>query len=166
MAAFFVDDEDIRLLKSALFRVGTLPGLPHRLELGEPWLVSSRLPPRDGRLLVLVVAFEEDGGTDIRTVHQKLSEPEELELRLAGEVIAAPMMLRDFSAWLDSSSPHSLPVSFSRGAPGASGAKDDFVGACLIGLPPTRRNQQPHQLRFVSPDRKNDWTATLLVKID
>ena len=111
-----------------------------------------------GRVGVLVVAYEEDSGKDVAELYARL-EAGDIELWSTAHEEPSP---RSLATWIRAASTGDEAVELLvEGNSLADGARDDYVGACMIvcgddGSERTKRRS--HRLHMRSRDGKNDWT--------
>lgn len=119
------------------------------------------------RVVLLGIALEEDSGKDIERVYARLSDGKGLRVWEPEDAIPAPAAIGELTGWALSPAPHSARVHVvEEGADLQDICKEDeLIGACAIVLAP-RRSEERYYLGFTSPDGKNDWTASLDVRID
>lgn len=162
VGAFLVMDEKAHLLGRSIARFAPNGGYPMTLAPTAPTSIRSRRAFYRGRLGVLLVALEEDQGSAAQKLYARFEHPGELWVWRASEAVPAPATLDALERGpVESGDAEALVgnrdiVDFCAG--------DHVVGSHLFVVPPVA-TEEDRRVRFLSPDRRNDWTALLRLRV-
>jgi hypothetical protein len=157
-------------LGQELLRLHPKKPFPAQLALPEEVAISVDVRQHEGvqagsHLLVLALALEEDSSADVQHLYKRLSTPESLFLWDSASPIPAPVTLANTRRWMPADAAQVFAVHLMDGVVdvGEQCSGDNFVAAqaVLIGF---AKGPADCWLRFVSADRRNDWTAWLAIK--
>ncbi|HVJ14277.1 MAG TPA: hypothetical protein VM686_02505 [Polyangiaceae bacterium] len=118
------------------------------------------------RFLLLMVAVEEDSGEGVAALYAKLEAPDAFALWSLSEPVPAPRSLGEWTAVL-SAAPEAVPIELMVEQRHARelGSGDDFVSACAICVTAGDRQDEAWRLPFTDLEGRNQWTATVRVRI-
>jgi hypothetical protein len=118
------------------------------------------------RFALLLLAVEEDDGDGVAALHARLEMPETLALWSSSEAVPAPCGLRDWGG-VASTAPAAEPVELLIDAVHARelGAGDDFVAACACCISARDRQDELWRMPLADADARNQWTATVRVRL-
>jgi hypothetical protein len=120
----------------------------------------------DERFLLLMLAVEEDSGEGVAALYAKLEAPDAFALWSLSEAVPAPRSLVEWGA-VPSAAPQASPIELmveERHVRELS-AGDDFVSACAVCITAGERQDEAWRMPFVDLAGKNQWTATVRVRI-
>ena len=131
-----------------------------------PLLFEAKIAPEQ-RLALLVMALESDKGTDITRLLVGLDQPGDWTVRAGDSALAAPFQLAELALLPHHQPPAAQPVHLTWRDKDVSGQceADDWIGACLVLPQGGRRLLQGWELRFLSANRRNDWTAAVRLRV-
>jgi len=122
--------------------------------------LTARLRLGAGRgLLLLLLAFERDGGADVARVYALLDEPERLQLWSEADAEPAPHALSETRA----TEATRVNLLLEREPLPKLMKDDDWIGAVAMWTESSRVDLSP-RARFLSRDEMNDWTATFSLR--
>ncbi len=167
LGAYAVGRGQAVLLDRAMARFLPKGRFPLTVSPVEPARLGARLVSQaeDLHFVLLVLAFEEDGGKDVRAFYGALEHPHELSVFASTQTEVSPLAVGEIRAakWpLDQATPVDL---LAEGSPASSRCSDDtFIGASVLHLSTRRRPATSlYRLPFRTADRRNDWTAFLRI---
>lgn len=115
----------------------------------------------DARVVLVVLAVEEDSGRGLQTLYAELERGEVIVAWDESSRGVSPAYLSELTAaGLAASVAHRIHLMFEDRDPSKDLRGDDWIGAGLVWAP-LESGQGRHRLHFVSPDGRNDWTAEL-----
>ncbi|WP_165374399.1 MULTISPECIES: hypothetical protein [Sorangium] len=142
---------------------------PAVLTLRGPLSFKARARARENdRILLLVLAVEEDSGKEVERLYAHLADAKHLRLWDLDAPVPAPSTLAELIAapYLQG---HAAPVRVGVLDDGGdlrdTCRGDDFVGASAA-LVSTSRHEDALRFHVVSADGRNDWTAVTTVSVD
>lgn len=156
---------DPRLLDRALERPACNRSSPQVVEIERTVLRTAAPRQQADRLLLVVLALEEDAGTGVADLYAALEHPGQFTIFPPGPRVPEAVTLEDLLRVAPAEPPRVEPVCvLRRGVDLAALREDDWVGAALLRLRPARE-AEPRSWRvpFVSADGRNDWTAILRI---
>jgi hypothetical protein len=158
-------DGEPLLLARALERVKCARGCPQHVELERTVLRAAAPREQADRLLLVVLALEEDAGTDVAELYGALERPEQFTIFPPGPRVPEAVTLEELLHVAPVEPPRAEPVCvLRRGVDLAELRGDDWIGAALLRVRPTRGAEaRLWRVPFVSGDGRNDWTAVLRV---
>lgn len=118
------------------------------------------------RFVLLGLALEEDSGAGVAALYARLETPDALQLWSLAEAVPAPRPLREWAGAL-SLAPQGAPVELlveERHARELSSG-DEFVSACAVCVTAHDRQDELWRLPFSDGGARNQWTATVRVRI-
>jgi len=118
------------------------------------------------RVLVLVLAVEEDSGKGVQSLYAACETPEQLSLYNASEPVPAP---RGLDEWArdDCVAPAAPPVEVLLSTCTAEqlARSDDYISASAFSVSTQARSDEVWRLPFVSRNARNDWTLVLRMRV-
>lgn len=115
-------------------------------------------------LLILALALEEDSSADVQRLYKRLAEPSSIFLWDSGAPIPAPVTIARATTWTDRRGAQVYSVHVMDGvvdlAEQCSG--DTWVGAQAV-ITGYRQRDSECRLHFVSADKRNDWSALIVI---
>lgn len=119
------------------------------------------------RVILLAVAIEEDSGADLERVYTHIQDLARIRVWEADAAEPSPVMMADLGALPASTPPFAARVHvLDDGADLRDACEDDeIIGAGLLIIAP-HRSEDVYRIRFISEDRKNDWTAVVAAHIE
>lgn len=160
------DERTEHLLGRAIYRVELVEDAPCELVRKERLLhVPVHHEDIPARVALLVLAFEENGGTDVNAAYRDLAEHERLLVWWPHELIPNPTRLAEFSPPARGVS-DPVHVLLDR-RPLAESSDDSLVGASLAVVEfSTTLDERVVRPRARSPDGLNDWRFELHLRIE
>ncbi|NMC69081.1 MAG: hypothetical protein GYA57_03315 [Myxococcales bacterium] len=154
-----------QMLARALERVAARGGCPQTVELGRTVLRTAAPREHADRLLLVLLALEEDAGADIADLYAALERPEQFTIFPPGPRVPEAVTLEDLLRVAPADPPRAEPVCvLRRGVDLVALRKDDWVGAALLRVRPAPGAEaRLWRVPFVSADGRNDWTAVLRI---
>ena len=144
-------------------RPGDLPGKVAPLERSNESVVVPLFD--ESRVVVVVLAVEEDSGRGLQTLYAELERGEAIVAWDEQSSGVAPVHLSELTAGaLAPEVAHRIHLVFEDRDPSRDLRGDDWIGAGLVWAP-LEHGQGRHRLHFVAPDGRNDWTAELELTI-
>ncbi|WP_437722130.1 hypothetical protein [Sorangium sp. So ce861] len=142
---------------------------PAVLTLRGPLSFKARARARDDdRILLLVLAVEEDTGKEVERLYAHLADAKHLRLWDLDAPVPSPSTLAELIAapYLQGhAAPARVGVLDDGGDLRDTCRGDDFVGASAA-LVSTARHEDALRFHVVSADGRNDWTAVTAVSVD
>lgn len=152
------------LIGRAIYRLKPAEQMPHAVVVGERLLdLPFQMEDLPRRVSLVLLAFEENGGSDVRTAYQALGEPEMLLAWTSREQEPNPLRIGQHAATLSDGKPIHFVCD---GKPFADSTDDTWVGASLVVV----ELQNKHDERVVrchtrSSDAGNDYFAELSLRL-
>lgn len=133
-------------------------------DLGSALKVRLRHTPL-ADLVLLAIAMEQDNGMDIRRMYGAVEDARTLSVWVGSRPEVQPLQLSELPC---GSAEWSCPVPVELQVEGLDASRscgrDKWIGASAWALPPgALPGGGAFRARFLSPDRRNDWTALLNV---
>ena len=168
VAGFGVGGGEAFLLSRALRRVVVREPFPSVTTITGPTdceVVKARVPPECDRVVVLILAIEEDSGRDVEALYAELPSCELFSAWPLDERWPDPLGLEELARGPRTPPPRAQRVHLLSGGRDLREQchADDWVGAALVVLERGGDAGVLWRYRFVSADGRNDWTA--LVRI-
>ena len=167
-AAYGVSGERVALLDRAIRRVpvsGAFPTTSPLKTLRQRALFSSRIARHTERLLFVGVGIEEDAGDLVQSVYSELAAPDSLSVWLLDDLIPEPLLLAEAAQQIEVIPPTALRAQLLHPTlDWTQGWSDEWIGAAYLSVTLGEHTRTPWRMRFASSDRRNDWTAKLLVR--
>ncbi|MBN1773427.1 MAG: hypothetical protein JXB32_19350 [Deltaproteobacteria bacterium] len=165
-AAYLVPEAgEPQLLARALERVPCRGGCPQTVALERTALRAAAPREQAERLLLVMLALEEDAGTDVADLYAALERPEQFTIFPPGPRVPEAVTLEDLLRVAPAEPPRAEPVCvLRRGVDLGELRRDDWVGAALLRVRPARgAAARLWRVPLVAADGRNDWTAVLRV---
>lgn len=154
------------LVGRLLVRAELTSDLPCNVSLGEQEIRYDARFAVTERVLVLVLAVEEDSGKGIQALYTACETPEQWSLYNASEPVPAP---RNLDEWArdDCVAPAAPPVEVlvSAGTAEQLARSDDYISASALSVSTQTRSDEVWRLPFVSRSGRNDWTLVLRMRV-
>ncbi|MBI5535787.1 MAG: hypothetical protein HY898_23920 [Deltaproteobacteria bacterium] len=169
IGAFFVTAAEPRVVKPLgrmLVRFAPRGRLPLTVAPPLPSVLKARARGVDGdRLVLLAIALEEDAGTDVARLFARLEDGARLRLWATDAPEPSPAGIGELVGGAASAPPFATRVNVIDDSQDLrDGCKaDELVGAGMVVIAP-HRSEDSYRVHFLADDRKNDWTAELVVK--
>jgi hypothetical protein len=118
------------------------------------------------RLVVLVVAAEEDSGSGVERISAALESPESLLLYALLDAEPAPEPL-DAWACVGCAAPTAIRVEVLAGAETSRtlSQEGEYVAACAFNLGATERQDEIWRLPFADRESRNEWVLSLRMRV-
>jgi hypothetical protein len=119
------------------------------------------------RIVVLVVAAEEDSGHGVRRIYASLEAPEHLAVYDVHDVEPIPRALDEY-AGLACAPPQALRIEVLLGGTETKmlSNQPEYVSACAFSLSVKERDEQLWRLPFVDAAGRNEWTLSVRVRVN
>lgn len=169
LAAFLLDGESVRPLGRQLIRFAIpqnrFPCTVANLSI-EALGAKSRAG-QQAKILLLMLALEEDSGEDILRIYTHLAEAKHWRIWRLEDPVPSPMAVMELGAMPLPTLPYLCSVGVvDDGHELRDICKDDtLVGAGLVMLG-TGRWEDEFRIRFLSADERNDWTARVEAHVE
>jgi hypothetical protein len=170
VGAYHVRSGRAVLVGRALGAVDVPSQVPCRVAVGRELIRAAAIASSsadDGSFVVLVLALEEDSGRDVRELYAELERCASWTVWDERGVVPEPRALAELATLGPSEPPAAERVQllFGEHHVPASPKDDELVGALLVRVPASPPQAVDWRFRFESPDGKNDWTATLRIRV-
>ncbi len=154
------------LVGRILVRAEVKSDMPCNVALGEQQLHYDARFAVTERIVVLVIAVEEDSGDGVQALYTALETPEQLLLYSAGDSVPAPRSLSDW-AGNDCSAPAAPTVEVLSASTRLEelASSDKYISAAAFSVSTQARTDEVWRLPFVSRDARNDWTLVLRMHV-
>jgi len=141
-------------------------GMPCSVELGQRELRYDARFAASERLVVLVLAMEENGGEGVAALYAAFENPRQLLLYEARESIPSPRALEEWAQG-ECHAPSARPIELLLAGDALEkiADSDQFIAACAFSAPAHPRCDEAWRLPFVGRDARNDWTLLLRMRI-
>ena len=140
--------------------------IPCSVALGEQELHYDASFGEGERIVVLVLAVEEDSGAGVRALYAALETPDRFLLYDAASSEPAP---RDLAEWGKARclAPTAQPVEVLLGETSLMNlaSSDDYVSAAAFSVGTHTHCDEVWRLPFIAPDARNDWTLVARLRI-
>lgn len=162
VGVYGVDATGVSTCGRFLYRFERPGGLPSKVAPLERSNESVVVPQSEGaRVVVVVLAVEEDSGRGLQTLYAELERGEVIVAWDEQSAGLAPVHLSELTAGgFAAEVAHRIHLVFENRDPSKELRGDDWIGAGLVWAP-LEPGLGRHRLHFVSPDGRNDWTAEL-----
>jgi quinol monooxygenase YgiN len=164
LACYDLDGEPL-LLGRVLYRFTLEEAAPCSMRCAERLLdVAVPRPGEPFRCLLVLVAFEENGGTDATRVYQELGRPEAFMLWGSEQSLPNPLTVAEYAQSIQPGQAHRIQMLCHGRALQDSASDDSWVGA---GAALSKLQQGEDSLLHFSvhsSDGKNDWTLRLSLR--
>jgi hypothetical protein len=156
----------VSLVGRLFLRAKLIREIPCSVDLGEQELRYDARFAVTERLVVLVLAAEENSGHGVQALYTALERPEQILLYSALDSVPTPRTLSDWAGqeWAAPAAP-AVEVLL----PGTSltdlAGSDQYIAASAISVSSQARCDELWRLPFVAPDQRNDWTLVLRLRV-
>jgi hypothetical protein len=129
-------------------------------------LFRAHIPAGNRAVILLGLGIEVDSGSDLEMLYAGMADESSLHTWTLEAELPEPVSLVELSDLPPSEPPEAARVQLLRAGLDLHDLcrHDDYVGACVIVLRTDQGADDHWRMRFVSHDRRNDWTAVLRVR--
>lgn len=163
MGVFTYGDRGPVLRGRHIVRLPTPDKIPATLSPRQSTRISATMEDGDEGFVIVGFALEEDNGADIARVFGALERPERIVGWRDGEELPHPRPLHHVAIAAPRTAAPVHVVIDGENLERIRG--DGWVGGSVIGVPADTRYVSDARMSFLSPDRKNDWTARVHVTL-
>lgn len=161
LGAYMIVGDELTLMGRAMFEASVKEPYPSVTQVGGAPLLDLVVNEETSNLCLLCLAVERDGGKDVARAYALLEEPGRLRSWSPDEQIPEPKPLRQLAEGPElPPAGRAVHLLWRDNVLGEDFASDDWVGAAFFVTPiGWRRATKRYRLRFLSRDRRNDWTG-------
>ena len=160
-AAYGVNAFGVGLLTFTRYILQVKKPFPTTVETDGVKLFRAPVPDGTRSLILFALALEFDKGPDIISLTRGLEDPNAWGVWATDSPVSVPFTFPDLALLKPFRPPAAMSshVKYLGKDIRTFCKKDDYVGAAVILIGAQRSSQDTWQMRFLSQDKKNDWTA-------